>query len=102
LFAEACKETSRLDDGLSALTEALVAADEYEIRNYEAETYRLQGELLLRRDDIHGAEAQKCFERAIETARKQSAKSWELRATTSLARLLHKQGKSNEDARNTR
>src|SRR6266851_10374094 len=48
----------------------------------------LKGELLLRRDDSNAAEAQICFERAIEIARKQSAKSWELRATMSLARLL--------------
>ena len=42
------------------------------------------------------AEAQSCFERAIEIARKQSAKSWELRATMSLARLLAKQGRRDE------
>ena len=42
------------------------------------------------------ADAQNCFQRAIEVARKQSAKSWELRATTSLARLLDRQGKRDE------
>jgi predicted ATPase len=52
--------------------------------------------LLLKQDDSNAAEAQSCFERAIETARKQSAKSWELRATMSLARLLAKQGKRDE------
>jgi predicted ATPase len=44
----------------------------------------------------NAAEAQSCFQRAIEIARNQSAKSWELRATTSLARLLAKQGKRDE------
>jgi predicted ATPase len=48
----------------------------------------LKGELLLMRDDSSGAEAEGCFQRAIEIARNQNAKSWELRATMSLARLL--------------
>jgi predicted ATPase len=96
LLAEACMETGRLDDGLNALTEAMAAADGNEIRFYEAEMHRLKGELLLKQDDSNGAEAQSCFERAIEIARKQSAKSLELRATMNLARLLAKQGKGDE------
>ncbi len=114
LLAEAYMETGRLDDGLNALTEALAAADEHEVRFYEAEMYRLKGELLLRRQaersgaehaspgvkpvivDSNTAEAKNCFERAIEIARKQSARSLELRATMSLARLLAKQGKRDE------
>ena len=99
LLAEAYMETGRLDDGLSALTEALAAADENENRNYEAETHRLKGELLLRQDDSNTAEAQNCFQRAIEIARKQSAKSWELRATTSLARLLANRADATRRAR---
>ena len=96
LLAEACIESSLLDDGLSALAEALAVANETEGREYEAEIYRLKGELLLRQGDSNAAEAQKCFERAIEIARNQSAKSWELRATTSLARLLAKQARRDE------
>jgi len=96
LLAQACRETGRLGDGLSALTEALATADEYEIRHYEPEMHRLKGELLLRQDDSKLMEAQSCFERAIEIARKQSAKSLELRATMSLARLLAKQGRRDE------
>jgi predicted ATPase len=96
LLAEACMETGRLDDGLGASTEGLAAADEHENRSYEAETHRLKGELLLKQDDSSAAEAQSCFERAIEIARGQSAKSWELRATMSLARLLAKQGRRDE------
>jgi predicted ATPase len=96
LLAEACLEAGRLDDGLSALTEALAVADEHEIRHCEAEMHRLKGELLLKQDDSNAAEAQRCFERAIEIARKQSAKSLELRATMSLARLLDKQGNRDE------
>jgi predicted ATPase len=93
LLAEVCMETGRLDNALSALTEALAAADEHEERHHEAEIHRLKGELLLRQDNSNAAEAQSCFLRAIEIARNQSAKSWELRATMSLARLLDKQGK---------
>jgi len=96
LLAEACKETGRLDDGLSALKEALAAADELENRSCEAEIHRLKGELLLRQNDSNGAKAQRCFERAIEIARDQSAKSLELRATMSLARLLAKRGRRDE------
>jgi predicted ATPase len=93
LLAEACMKTGRLEDGLNALTEALAAAEEKENLHYEAETYRLKGGLLLKQDDSNRAEAQSCFERAIGIARKQSAKSWELRATMSLARLLASEGK---------
>ncbi len=96
LLAEACMETGRLDDGLSASTEALPAADEHENRVYEAEMHRLKGELLLMQDDSSTAEAQNCFHRAVEIVRKQSAKSPGLRATLSLARLLVKQGRRDE------
>ncbi len=96
MLADAYRETGRLDDALGALTEALATADEHEIRHYEAETHRLKGELLLKQNDSNAAEAQSCFERAIEIARRQSGKSLELRATMSLARLLAKQGRCDE------
>jgi len=96
LLAEACGEAGRLDEGLSALTEALASADEHENRYYESEVHRLKGELLLKQDDSNAAEARNCFERAVEIARKQSAKSLELRATRSLAQLLAKQGRRDE------
>jgi predicted ATPase len=95
-LADACTKTGRFDDGLRALTEALVVVDEHEIRHCEAEIHQLKGELLLRQDDSKAAEAQSCFERAIEIARNQSGKSWELRATTSLARLLARHGRRDE------
>ena len=60
------------------------------------ELHRLRGEVLLKQNDSNVAEARACFERAIEIARKQSAKSWELRATMSLARLLATQGRREE------
>jgi predicted ATPase len=98
LLAEACGKADRFDDGLGALTEAMAAAAEHGIRQYEAEAHRLKGELPLRRDHSNAPEAQSCFQRAIETARKQNAKSFELRATMSLARLLNEQGRR-DDAR---
>jgi len=96
LLAEAYVETGRLDDGFSALTEAQAVADKNEEREHEAEIHRLKGELLLRRDESNAVEAQGCFQRAIEVARQQSAKSLELRATMSLARLRDKQGDRSE------
>ncbi len=96
LLAEAFMETGRLGEGLGALAQALAAANEHEERFYEAEIHRLKGELLLRQDHSKIAEAQSCFQRAIEIARNQSAKSLELRATMSLARLLAKQDHRDE------
>jgi predicted ATPase len=64
-------------------------------RHWEAELYRVKGELLL--ESRGSSEAETCFRRAIEIARRQSAKSLELRAVTSLSRrLLQKQGKKEE------
>src|SRR5438876_319226 len=68
LLAKACIEMGRLDDGLSALTEVLAAADEHENRVHEAEAYRLKGELLVRQNDSNLAVARSCFERAIDIA----------------------------------
>ena len=96
MLADACMETNRVDDGLSALTEALTAADKAEEREHEAEIHGLKGELLLRQTPPDAVEAWKCFDRAIEVARVQSARSWELRATMSLARLLASQGRCEE------
>ena len=96
LLAEAYTETGRIDDGVAALTEALATADEHENWHNRAEIHRLKGELLLKQNACNTMEAQSCFERSIEIACKQSAKSLELRATMSLARLLDQQGKRDE------
>ena len=95
-LAETCIEGGRFDDGFVALTEAFALVEKNEDRNTEAELLRLKGTLLLRQDDSNAAEAQVCFRRAIEVARKQSAKSWELRTTTSLAQLLRDTGHRDE------
>jgi predicted ATPase len=81
-------ETGRFDEGLSALMGALAHATAHQDPCWEAETHRLRGELLLKQDFSNVGEASYCLERAIHIARKQSAKSLELRATTSFARLL--------------
>jgi predicted ATPase len=96
LLAKAYGELGRLDDGLTALREALDAANQNEERKYEADMHRLKGELLLKQMDYNTAEAQSCFQRAIEIARNQSDKSYELRATMSLARLLRDTGRRDE------
>lgn len=76
-----------MDDGLSLCRSSSV-------RLLESELHRIKGELLLIADNDEVAA--QCFRDAIELARRQGAKSWELRATTSLARLLAKQGYTDE------
>jgi predicted ATPase len=95
-LAEAYMETGRFDNGLRALAEALAAGEENGDRQHEPERHRVKGELLLRQDRSYIAEAQNCFQQAIEIARQQSAKPLELRATMSLARLLASQGRRDE------
>ena len=74
------------------LHEALALAERTGERYYEAELVRLKGELLLTQGQVDEAEAS--FQDAIEVARRQSAKSWELRSTTSLALLWQRQGQT--------
>jgi predicted ATPase len=93
-LAQAQAEAGRPEQGLTTLDEALAWLEETDERHWETEVHRVQGELLL----MHGdeAEAEASFHKAIEVARQQNAKSWELRATTSLARLWKRQGKREE------
>jgi len=78
------------------LAEARAAVPHGEGRFYEAELSRLEGELLLARSAEHYAEAEACLHQALAIARRQQAKSWELRAAMSLARLWQHQGKRTE------
>jgi predicted ATPase len=80
------------EKGLSTLSEALALVEQADERNWEAELYRLRAELLLLTGDEDAAE--NSVHKAIEVARHQQAKSWELRATTDLARLWQRQGKA--------
>jgi predicted ATPase len=92
LLAKGYAEMDGIDDGLGALQKALIVADEHEDRFYDAEIHRVMGDLLLRQDASNFTKAEGCFRQAIKIARTQRAKSWELRATTSLAKLLDKNG----------
>jgi predicted ATPase len=82
-----------VEKGLHVIDEAMTAAHHTGERHYEAERYRLKGELLLSQSLDHHTEAEACFHQALSVARHQQAKSWELRAATSLARLWQSQGK---------
>jgi predicted ATPase len=96
LLAEAQGAIGEPEAGLTALVEALTLVDTTGERWCEAELYRLNGELLLQQHSDNQAEAEKCFHQAIVIAQNQQAKSWELRAATSLARLWQQQGKRQE------
>jgi predicted ATPase len=114
LLAEAYGKDGQAEEGLAVLAEALAVVDEHDIRFNEAELYRLKGELLLRQLAERGSwlmasaepftlpevehpvltEAETCFRQALDVARRQHAKSLELRAAISLSRLWQRQGKS--------
>ena len=112
LLADACGLAGRAEEGVGVLGDALGLIRSTDERFCEPELYRLRGELLLawsERDDdrsqsrsLHGEngspqasspEAEDCLLLALKIARRQSAKSWELRAALSLSRLWQRQGK---------
>jgi class 3 adenylate cyclase/tetratricopeptide (TPR) repeat protein len=95
LLASAHGKIGQLEQAFSVLAEGFEVVNQYGERFYEAELLRLKGELLLKRP-APDEEAEACFRQAIAVARRQSAKTWELRATTSLGRLLQKQGKKEQ------
>jgi predicted ATPase len=96
LLAQAHARAGQPDIGLELLNTAQVTANRNQERWWEAELYRLKGELLLERKSGQAqqnlTEAQQCFSHAIEIARTQDAKGLELRATMSLTRLLSRRG----------
>ena len=96
LLAEAYGAGGHPDEGLAALAEALAVLDTTELRYYAAELSRLKGALLLLQAVPDTAQAAACFHQALDVARQQQAKSFELRAATSLARLWQSQGKRQE------
>jgi predicted ATPase len=127
LLAEAYGKAGQTEEGLTVLVEALAAVNKTGGRVWEAELYRLKGELTLKQSRVQSlgssvktsgkakvesgklqvpstqplapspqTEAEACFRKAIEIAQKQQAKSLELRATTSLARLWQQQDKKKE------
>ena len=86
----------RLDDASSTLAQAFICADENSDRQHEAELYRLKAELILAQENSNKAQAKNWLQSAIESARRQNAKSLELRATVSLARLIASEGHRDE------
>ena len=95
LLAEAYKKAGQPCEGLAMLAEAQGLVEKNEERFWEAELYRLKGELLLMGSGAT-QEAATCFQQATEIARQQRAKSLELRAVMSLSRLWQRQGKAAE------
>jgi len=93
LLADVCAHLGRTADGLQALDEAYALVEQHEERFWEAEISRLRGVLLLRQTVPQQAEAEACFQRALDVARRQEAKALELRAAMSLARLWQQQGR---------
>ena len=96
LLAEIQAHLGRTSDGLAATAQALSLAGELRQYMWESELLRIHGELLLKQAPPDEPEAEAVFRRAIDVARTQQAKSWELRAATSLARLLARQARSQE------
>jgi tetratricopeptide (TPR) repeat protein len=92
--AEVCGRTGLPDEGLATIKVALTKS--VKAPHVRAEFYRLKGELTLLKDPRNEAEAARCLRQAIDVARRQAARLFELRATTSLARLLTKQGHPDE------
>jgi predicted ATPase len=115
-LADAHRKAGQIEEGLTLLSEALALVNKTGVHVSEAELYRLKGELTLQQLKIKNdelkitkteisstqhltpstQEAEACFHKAIEVARHQQAKSWELRATMSLARLWQSQSKKVE------
>jgi predicted ATPase len=96
VLADVSAHLGYLEDGLQALAEAHTLVEQHEERWWEAEVCRLRGVLLLRQPGTSPAEAEAWLQRALDVARRQEAKSLELRAATSLARLWQQQGKRDE------
>src|SRR5262249_8158149 len=102
-LARSCLHQGQYEEGLRLVDEALELMNQKTMHYYAAEMYRIKGELIAQQFNAQGStfkgenshsplrnppsEAEACFLKAIEIARRQSAKSWELRAATSLARL---------------
>jgi predicted ATPase len=96
LLARACGELGQFEEAWSYIREAITAVETTKERWYEAEAHRIAGEIALMLPEPDAAKAEACFERALAVARAQQAKSFELRAAMSMARLWRDQGKRDE------
>ena len=95
-LARAYAELGQLDDAWRSIDEALTLIETTKERWCEAEVNRIAGEIALKSTEPDTARAEKYLDRALAVARKQQAKSWELRAAMSMARLWRDQGKRDE------
>jgi len=102
MLADACGVAGRFEEGLTALAEAIAIVERTEEHVYEAKLYRLKGELTLKHFSAHSLQsrfqqqAEACFRKSIEIARRQEAKTFELSACISLSRLWQRQDKKAE------
>jgi class 3 adenylate cyclase/predicted ATPase len=95
-LAGAHADLGKIDDASGCIRDALTMIDETKENVWEAEANRMAGEIALKSSQRDETKAQAYFERALEVARQQLAKSWELRAAMSMARLWRDQGKRDE------
>jgi len=95
-LTEAIMQARQFDEGMRLLIEAQIVLESTGERWWEAEVHRLHGELLWRRARAEASQAETYFQQALAVARRQQAKSLELRAVMSLARLWQQQGKRAE------
>ena len=96
LFAECLEKHGNTDEALTAIEAAVVHFERTGDALWEPEVHRLMGDLLLRRNPSAPDRAEASYRWSIQRARSQEAKSWELRAAASLARLWRDQGKPAE------
>jgi len=96
LLAEAYGHAGQAGEGLRLLAEAVVHVDSTGEQKYTAEVYWLRGELLLQQTIPDEAQTETCLYQALDIARHQQTRSWELRAAMSLSRLWQRQGKRDE------
>jgi class 3 adenylate cyclase/tetratricopeptide (TPR) repeat protein len=94
LLAEAYLKAGRCSEGLDCVSKGLARSNEKGETVHDALLWQVRGELLIKSNDLDGA--QSSLRKAIDTARQQSSRAWELRATTSLARVLAKESKRDE------
>jgi predicted ATPase len=92
-LALAYAELGQFNDARQSIDEAIAKIETSRPTLFEAEAHRIAGEIALKSPDPDLLKAQEYFERGLSVARQQQAKSWELRAAMSLARLWRDQGK---------
>jgi predicted ATPase len=95
-LSRAHAELGQFDDAWRCIREAMTAVETTKERWYEAEINRIAGEIALKLPRLASSQGGAYFERALAVARAQQAKSWELRAAMSMARLWRDQGKRDE------